>query len=144
MRSQSCERGPYQAFQPRCGIRRRGAGAYHLRQHSRRRGVRQQVQAIQSYQERWRKATLYTSRQAARSSSAVAFAQDHAAIEALLLASGVPFVSLCKCFLCKIGFCQLGGMEETGLLALPEDGPVSLTIRADLAVAVACPIFCAK
>ncbi len=97
--------------------------------------VRQHGNAIQAAKDAGAKRILYTSHQAANPSSAVAFARDHAATEALLQSSGVPFVSLRNGFYAESAVYQLGGMKETGRLALPEDGPVSWTARADLAVA---------
>lgn len=79
------------------------------------------------------KRILYTSHQAASSTSKVAFARDHAATEELLQSCGVPFVSLRNGFYTESAFYQLGGMQETGRLALPQDGPVSWTARNDLA-----------
>jgi uncharacterized protein YbjT (DUF2867 family) len=79
------------------------------------------------------KRILYTSHQAASPTSKVIFARDHASTEDLLKASGVPFVSLRNGFYAESSFYQLGGMRETGKLALPEDGPVSWTVRNDLA-----------
>ncbi len=98
-------------------------------------GVRQHGNAIRAAKQAGAKRILYTSHQAANASSAVAFARDHAATEALLLASGVPFVSLRNGFYAESALYQLGGIKETGRLALPEDGPVSWTARADLAAA---------
>ena len=98
-------------------------------------GVRQHGNAIQAAKEAGAKRILYTSHQAASPSSAVAFARDHAATEALLQSADVPFVSLRNGFYAESALYQLGGMKESGLLALPEDGPVSWTARADLAAA---------
>ena len=99
-------------------------------------GVQQHGNAIQAAKNAGAKRILYTSHQAAGPTSAVTFARDHAATEALLLTSGVPFVSLRNGFYAESALYQLGGMKETGQLALPEDGPVSWTARADLAVAI--------
>ena len=98
-------------------------------------GVRLHGNAIQAAKQAGAKRILYTSHQAANASSAVAFARDHAATEALLMASRVPFVSLRNGFYAESALYQLGGIKETGRLALPEDGPVSWTARADLAAA---------
>ena len=97
--------------------------------------IRQHGNAIQAAKDAGAKRILYTNHQAASPSSAVAFARDHAATEVLLEASGVPFVSLRNGFYAESALYQLGGIKETGMLALPEDGPVSWTARADLAVA---------
>ena len=81
------------------------------------------------------KRILYTSHQAASPTSKVIFARDHAATEGLLKASGVPFVSLRNGFYAESSLYQLAGMKETGKLTLPKDGPVSWTVRDDLAQA---------
>ena len=91
--------------------------------------------AIQAAKDAGVNRILYTSHQAASSTSKVIFARDHAATERLLKASGVPFVSLRNGFYAESSLYQLGRMKETGKLALPEDGPVSWTVRADLAEA---------
>ncbi len=91
--------------------------------------------AIQAAKDAGVKRILYTSHQAASPTSKVIFARDHAMTEQLLKASGVPFVSLRNGFYAESSLYQLGGMQETGKLALPEDGPVSWTVRDDLAEA---------
>jgi len=91
--------------------------------------------AVQAAKDAAVKRILYTSHQAASPTSKVAFARDHAATEALLKASGVSFVSLRNGFYAESSLYQLGGLKETGKLALPEDGPVSWTVRDDLAEA---------
>ena len=97
--------------------------------------IRQHGNAIKAAKDAGVKRLLYTSQQAASPSSKVAFARDHAATEALLQASGVPFVSLRNGFYAESSLYQLGGIKETGKLALPGDGPVSWTVRDDLAEA---------
>ena len=97
--------------------------------------IRQHGNAIQAAKDAGAKRILYTSHQAANPSSAVAFARDHAATEALLQSSGVPFVSLRNGFYAESALYQLGGMKDTARLLLPEDGPISWTARADLAEA---------
>ena len=98
-------------------------------------GVRQHGRAIQAAKDAGAKRILYTSHQGANASSAVAFARDHAATEGLLQSSRVPFVSLRNGFYAESALYQLGAMKDTGQLALPQDGPVSWTARADLAEA---------
>lgn len=93
--------------------------------------------AIQAAKEVGAERILYTSHQAASPSSAFPPARDHAATEALMQASGLAFVSLRNGFYAESALYQLGGLRETGRLALPADGPVSWTARADLAVAAA-------
>lgn len=97
--------------------------------------VRLHGNAIQAAREAGVKRILYTSHQAASATSKVAFARDHAATEALLKSSGVPFVSLRNGFYAESSFYQLGGVRATGKLRLPADGPVSWTLRDDLAEA---------
>ena len=53
----------------------------------------------------------------------------------LLQASSVSFVSLRNGFYAESALFQLGGLEHTGKISVPEDGPVSWTSRADLAQA---------
>ena len=99
--------------------------------------IRLHENAIQAAKAAGAKRILYTSHQAASNSSKVAFARDHAATEALLKSSGVPFASLRNGFYAESAFYQLGGIKENGQLRLPEDGPVSWTTRDDLAEAAA-------
>ena len=97
--------------------------------------IRQHGNAIQAAKNAGAKRILYTSHQGASLSSAVAFARDHAETEVLLQTSGVPFVSLRNGFYAESALYQLRGMQDTGRLALPEDGPVSWTARGDVAEA---------
>ncbi len=98
-------------------------------------GVRQHGRAIQAARDAGVKRILYTSHQGANPVSAVAFARDHAATEGLLQCSGIAFVSLRNGFYAESALYQLGAIRDTGQLALPQDGPVSWTARADLAEA---------
>lgn len=97
--------------------------------------IRLHGNAIQAAKDAGVKRILYTSHQAASPTSKVAFARDHAATEELLKASGVDFVSLRNGFYTESSLYQLGGIQETGKLALPGDGQVSWTLRDDLAQA---------
>ena len=97
--------------------------------------IRQHADAIQAAKNAGVKRILYTSHQAANPSSKVSFARDHAATEALLKACGVSFVSLRNGFYAESSLYQLGGVREAGKLALPADGPVSWTVRDELAEA---------
>jgi len=97
--------------------------------------VRQHGNAIQAAKNAGAKRILYTSHQGANPSSAFVPARNHAATEALLRSSGVPYVSLRNGFYAESALYQLGGLEQTGKIVLPEDGPVSWTARADLAEA---------
>lgn len=97
--------------------------------------LQQHGNAIQAAKEAGAKRILYTSHQGASSTSAFMPARNHAATEAMLRASGVPYVSLRNGFYAESALFQLSGVKETGKIALPEDGPVSWTARADLAEA---------
>lgn len=99
--------------------------------------VRQHGQAIEAARVAGARRVLYTSHQAANPSSAFVPARDHAATEALLRASGVPFVALRNGFYAESALYQLEGLRSSDVLALPQDGPVSWTARADLAEAAA-------
>ncbi|GIF17900.1 uncharacterized protein YbjT (DUF2867 family) [Actinoplanes tereljensis] len=81
---------------------------------------------------------IYTGHQAAAHDSQFAPMLVHAATEDYLAAAGVPFTVLRNGFyVTTLGF-YLPRAVETGVLALPADGPVSWTGHADLAaVAVA-------
>ncbi len=80
---------------------------------------------------------LYTSHMGARLDSPFAPAPDHAATEALLQESGVPFTSLRNGFYASTAVMLVGQALQTGRLTAPEDGPVSWTAPADLAEAAA-------
>ncbi|WP_067689111.1 NmrA family NAD(P)-binding protein [Nocardia jejuensis] len=80
---------------------------------------------------------LYTSHQGAGADSRFAPMPDHAATEALLAASGLPFTSLRNGFYTATIPLLLGNALETGELRAPADGPVSWTEHADLAEAAA-------
>ena len=97
--------------------------------------IRLHANAIQAVKRAGARRILYTSHQAASPASKVAFARDHAATEALLRDSGIPFVALRNGFYAESALYQFGGVRQTGRLALPEDGPVSWTARDDLAEA---------
>lgn len=80
---------------------------------------------------------LYTSHQGAGAGNPFRPARDHAATEALLAGSGVAWTSLRNGFYAHSLTWLLGPWAETGVLALPADGPVSWTDRADVAEAAA-------
>ena len=98
-------------------------------------GVRQHGNAIQAAKNAGAKRILYTSHQGASSSSTFVPGRDHAATEALLQSSGVPYVSLRNGFYAESALYQLSGLQQTGKISVPEDGPVSWTTRGDLAEA---------
>jgi NAD(P)H dehydrogenase (quinone) len=78
---------------------------------------------------------LYTSHMGADPSSPFPPMPDHAATEAALRDSGVPFTALRNGFYATTVPMLLAGALESGELAAPEDGPVAWTTHADLAAA---------
>ncbi|MFI1917200.1 NAD(P)H-binding protein [Nocardia sp. NPDC020380] len=80
---------------------------------------------------------VYTSHMGANPNSPFPPMPDHAATEAALLDSGVPFTVLRNGFYAQSAVMLLGDAVETGELVAPEDGPVSWTAHADLADAAA-------
>ena len=73
---------------------------------------------------------LYTSHMAANLDSAFGPARDHAATEALLQSSGVPFTALRNGFYAESAL-WFSNLKKTDTIALPEDGPVSWTACSD-------------
>ncbi|MET9221085.1 SDR family oxidoreductase [Streptomyces sp. NPDC003300] len=80
---------------------------------------------------------LYTSHMGASPTSLFAPMPDHAATEAALRDSGVPWTSLRNGYYASSAIMLLGAAVRTGELAAPEDGPISWTAHADLAEATA-------
>lgn len=80
---------------------------------------------------------LYTSHQGAAFDSPFRPARDHAATEQLLAESGVPWTSLRNGFYAHSLNWLLGPWRETGVIAVPGDGPVSWTAREEAAEAAA-------
>ncbi|MFJ4650179.1 NAD(P)H-binding protein [Nocardia sp. NPDC088792] len=80
---------------------------------------------------------VYTSHMGANPDSPFPPMPDHAATEAALRASGVPFTVLRNGFYAQSAVMLLGDAVETGELVAPEDGPVAWTAHADLADAAA-------
>ena len=78
---------------------------------------------------------LYTAHMGARSDSPFVPARGHAATEAILAASGIPFTSLRHGFYAESALHMIGQGLAAGEIRAPEDGPVSWTARADLAEA---------
>jgi NAD(P)H dehydrogenase (quinone) len=76
---------------------------------------------------------LYTSHMGARPDSAFPPARSHFATEQILQECGVAFTSLRNGFYAVTPTYFLGSAPQTGLLAVPADGPVSWTTQADLA-----------
>jgi NAD(P)H dehydrogenase (quinone) len=83
------------------------------------------------------KRVLYTSHMGVSPSSPFAPMRDHAATEAALAATGVPFTALRNGFYASSAALLIGNAAETGELSAPEDGPVAWTTHADLAEAAA-------
>jgi NAD(P)H dehydrogenase (quinone) len=80
---------------------------------------------------------LYTSHQGAALDSPFRPARHHAATEQLLAGSGVAWTSLRNGFYAHSLTWLMGPWRETGVVAVPADGPVSWTARADAAEAAA-------
>ena len=99
--------------------------------------VAQHRTAVDAAQRAGAQRILYTSHQAASPSSLFEPARDHAATEAHLAASGVPYTALRDGFHAATVPHLLGRALETGELVAPADGPVSWTTHADLAAAAA-------
>lgn len=80
---------------------------------------------------------LYTSHQGAALDTPFGPGRDHAATERLLADSGVAWTSLRNGFYAHSLVWMLGPWRETGVFAVPADGPVSWTAREDAAEAAA-------
>ena len=80
---------------------------------------------------------LYTSHQGAGLDSPFRPARDHAATEQLLAESGVAWTALRNGFYAHSLGWLMGAWSETGVIAVPLDGPVSWTAREDAAEAAA-------
>jgi NAD(P)H dehydrogenase (quinone) len=80
---------------------------------------------------------LYTSHQGAAPDTPFAPGRDHAATEQLLARSGVAWTSLRNGFYAHSLNWLTGPWRETGVIAVPADGPVSWTAREDAAEAAA-------
>ncbi len=99
--------------------------------------VRQHRTAIEMAKAAGVRRILYTSHMGANPASPFHAMPDHAATEAMLQDSGVPFTALRNGFYAASAAMLLGTALETGELALPEDGPVAWTAHADLAAVAA-------
>ena len=80
---------------------------------------------------------LYTSHQGAAPDSPFPPAREHIATEQLLADSGVAWTSLRNGFYAHSVNWLTGPWRETGVIAVPGDGPVSWTAREDAAEAAA-------
>ena len=99
-------------------------------------GVRQHGNAIRAAKDAGVRRILYTSHQGRGEASIfVPTRENHVPTDALLAGCGVPYVSLQNGFYAESALYQLRGLRDTGKIALPADGPVSWTARADLAEA---------
>jgi uncharacterized protein YbjT (DUF2867 family) len=99
--------------------------------------VRHHRTAIDAARESGANRIFYTSHMGSDPASPFAPMVDHAATEAALQDSGVPFTSLRNGFYASSGAMLIENALRTGELAVPEDGPVSWTVHADLAEATA-------
>jgi NAD(P)H dehydrogenase (quinone) len=86
---------------------------------------------------------LYTSHQGAAAGTPFGPGRDHAATEQILAESGLPWTSLRNGFYLHSLQWLLGPWRETGVIAVPADGPVSWTSRSDAAEAAASVILSA-
>ena len=80
---------------------------------------------------------LYTSHQGASPRTPFGPGRDHAATEAVLERSGLPWTSLRNGFYAHSLAWLAGDWRSTGAITVPADGPVSWTARADAAEAAA-------
>ena len=80
---------------------------------------------------------LYTSHQGAALDTPFGPGRDHAATEQLLADSGLAWTSLRNGFYAHSLSWLTGPWRETGIIAVPADGPVSWTAREDAAEAAA-------
>lgn len=95
------------------------------------------IAAIDAARTAGAKRILYTSHQAASTSSRFAPMLTHAATEEYLQQIDVPFTALRNGFYASTLGHHLGAALETGRLVVPADGPVSWTAHDDLAEAAA-------
>ncbi|MFK0109170.1 NAD(P)H-binding protein [Streptomyces sp. NPDC091217] len=100
-------------------------------------GVRQHRTAIDAAVAAGARRILYTAHMGTSPTSRFQACRDHAATEAYLAASGVPYTSLRNGFYTASALQFAGQGLATGELALPADGPVSWTDHDDLAEAAA-------
>jgi len=80
---------------------------------------------------------LYTSHQGAAAETPFGPGRDHFATEQMLAESGLPWTSLRNGFYAHSLQWLAGPWRDTGVIAVPADGPVSWTSREDLAEAAA-------
>jgi NAD(P)H dehydrogenase (quinone) len=95
--------------------------------------LRQHRNAIQAAKAAGAHRIVYTSQMGSDPASPFPPMPDHAATEAMLGESGLPFVSLRNGFYAASGLMLLGHAMEDGEIVAPEDGPVAWTAHGDLA-----------
>lgn len=100
-------------------------------------GIRQHQTAIRAAKKSGAGRVLYTSHMGSSQTSYFLPMIHHAATEALLRESGMPFTSLRNGFYASSLIGLIGGAIKTGELIVPEDGPVAWTTHSDLAQATA-------
>lgn len=100
-------------------------------------GLRQHRTAIRAARTSGAGRVLYTSHMGASPTSFFPPMILHAATEALLEESGMPYTSLRNGFYASSLVGLIGGAVKTGELIVPEDGPVAWTTHSDLAQAAA-------
>ncbi|MFF4658840.1 NAD(P)H-binding protein [Streptomyces sp. NPDC001381] len=93
--------------------------------------------AIDAAREAGARHILYTSHQAASPTSLFPPQKVHAATEEHLQRQGVPWTALRNGFYASTLERHIGAALRTGILAVPQDGPVSWTAHEDLAEAAA-------
>lgn len=93
--------------------------------------------AIDAARDAGARRVVYTSHQAASSTSLFPPQRVHAATERHLERQGVPWTALRNGFYASTLRLYVDAALETGLLAVPQDGPVSWTAHEDLAEAAA-------
>ncbi len=91
--------------------------------------------AIEAARDAGAQRVLYTSHMAARLDSPFAPAVDHAVTEAFLADGSGSFTSLRHGFYAESALHMMGPDWRDGEIRVPEDGPVSWTVRDDLAEA---------
>ena len=97
--------------------------------------LRMHRDAIEAARDAGVQRVLYTSHMGARLDSPFAPAVDHAATETFLSDGPGSFTSLRHGFYAESALHMMGPAWRDGEIRVPEDGPVSWTVRADLAEA---------
>ncbi|GAA4874893.1 NAD(P)H-binding protein [Paenibacillus vulneris] len=100
-------------------------------------GIRQHQTAIHAAKESGADKVLYTSHMGSSSTSYFPPMIHHAATEAVLKESGMPYTSLRNGFYASSLVGLIGAAINTGELIVPEDGPIAWTAHLDLAQATA-------